>query len=240
MAELPQLKLTYFKVRGRAELTRIVFAAGDITYEDERVSMEEQKSRKAAGLLPFGQFPTLTVNGRIFAQSYSIAKYAAKLAGLAPADPLLALEVESIVDATDDVRTKFVPIRYMPITPNERLGKYGDFFQTILPPLLANFEKLLGPATHGLFVGESLTLADLAVLNMCDWLTRPSCEVQCASEAHVEMGATCLEPFPLLRAHRERVAALPRIAAWLMKRPETPHDNVVTLADEDFKGGSFL
>jgi len=234
MAE-PKLKLTYFKVKGRAELTRLAFAAGDVAYEDERVSREEMQARKAAGELPFGQFPVLSVDGRLFAQSYSIAKYAAKIAGLMPADPLDALAVESIVDSTDDVRTKFVPIRYMPISAEERLGKYGDFFGSTLPLWLEKFERLLGTAgPEGFFVGGGLTIADLAVFNMCDYLTHPSCEVQAASPAHAEMGAKCLEPFPKLKSHTASVAALPRIAAWLAKRPKTPHDNVVTLTEADY------
>lgn len=45
-------------------------------------------SRKEAGDLPFGQFPTLQVGDQVFAQSYSIAKYAARVANLMPSDPL--------------------------------------------------------------------------------------------------------------------------------------------------------
>merc|ERR1711879_200282 len=143
--------------------------------------------RKAAGQNPFGQMPTLTVNGRVFAQSYSIAKYAARLAGLTPADPLDNLQAESIVDATDDVRTKFVPIRYMAISAEERLTKYETFFRETLPPLLCNFERILeragAPPTFA--AGGALSIADIAIFNMCDYLTTPSCEVQAASESHV-------------------------------------------------------
>mmetsp|Transcript_34286 Transcript_34286/g.98653 ORF Transcript_34286/g.98653 Transcript_34286/m.98653 type:complete len:236 (+) Transcript_34286:42-749(+) len=231
----PSLKLTYFNVKGRAELTRLVFAAGDVDYEDERVSRDEMKRRKEAGELPFGQFPVLSVDGQLFAQSYSIAKYAAKLAGLMPADPLAALAVESIVDSTDDVRSKFVPIRYMPISAEERLGKYADFFGSTLPPWLERFEKLLDASGQGgFFVGGALTLADIAVFNMCDYLTHPSCEVQAASSTHAELGATCLSPYPRLTSHMATVAAVPRIAAWLAKRPTTPHDSVVTLKESDY------
>ena len=36
-------------------------------------------------------------------------------------------------------------------------------------------------------------------------------------------GGEGLEQTPLLKAHYERIAALPNIAAWLAKRPETEH-----------------
>jgi len=211
----------------------MTFAAGGVDYIDDRISRDEQKKRKADGALPFGQVPILEVDGRLYSQSYSIAKYAAKLGGLLPADPLIALYVEQIVDSTDDVRSKYVPIRYMPITSEQRLAKYSEFFGTTLPSLLANFEKLFDRAgSSGFLVGESLTLADIAVFNMCDYLTSPSCEVQAASEEHTKLGATCLNEFPRLQAHQKMVAATPKIAEWLAKRPRTPHDNISTLKDD--------
>eukprot|EP00746_Dinoflagellata_sp_MGD_P152677 gnl/MRDRNA2_/MRDRNA2_83830_c0_seq2.p1 gnl/MRDRNA2_/MRDRNA2_83830_c0~~gnl/MRDRNA2_/MRDRNA2_83830_c0_seq2.p1 ORF type:complete len:263 (-),score=40.36 gnl/MRDRNA2_/MRDRNA2_83830_c0_seq2:45-749(-) len=223
-------KLTYFACRGRAELTRLVFATGKVDYENERVPRAEQKRRKEAGELPFGQFPTLTVGDQCYAQSYSIAKYAAKIAGLHPTDPLLALAAESIVDTTDDVRSKYVPIRYAPVEPEGKLEKYKEFFTNILPSLLANFERLFDKAgDKGFLVGNTLSVADLAVFNMCDYLTFPSCEVQAGSEEHKQMGATCLDAFPKLLAHKSMVAAIPEVAAWHGQRPQQPHDNIITL-----------
>lgn len=232
MSEPPQKKpkISYFACRGRAELTRLVFAAGGIDYEDEKCKMAEQKRRKEAGELPFGQFPTLTVGEKCFAQSYSIAKYAAKIAGMHPADPLLALAAESIVDTTDDVRSKYVPIRYAPVGPEGKLEKYKEFFTNVLPPLLANFERICASAgDKGFLVGDTLTVADLAVFNMCDYLTFPSCEVMEASEEYKNMGATCLDAFPKLLAHKSMVAAIPGVAAWHSTRPQAPHDNIITL-----------
>mmetsp|Transcript_46869 Transcript_46869/g.74856 ORF Transcript_46869/g.74856 Transcript_46869/m.74856 type:complete len:245 (-) Transcript_46869:2-736(-) len=229
-------KLSYFKSRGRAELIRLTFAAGGVAFEDERVSRQEQRRRKEAGELPFGQFPTLTLDGKVYAQTYSIAKYAAKLAGLSASDPLDALAVESVVDAIEDVRSKFAPIRYMQITAEMKLEKYTELFDTTLPPLLSNFERILSKNTagDGYMVGNTFTLADVAVFYMCDLLTFPSCEVQLQSVEHTRKGATCLDAFPQLQKHREKIATLPQIADWLSKRPQTPHDNILSLTDADF------
>merc|ERR1712232_885361 len=120
----------------------------------------------------------------------------------------------------------------MGITPEQRLDKYKEFFGTILPGLLSNFERLFDRASSkGFLVGESMSLADLAVFNMCDYLTTKSCEVQAASEEVTRMGATCLDAFPRLSAHKNMIASLPPIADWLAKRPKHPHDNIVTLTD---------
>merc|ERR1712216_1021550 len=105
---------------------------------------------------------------------------------------------------------------------------------------MGNFEKLFGASEPGAgflvtnMMEDSLTVADLAVFNMCDYLTSPSCEVQAASPEHVAMGAACLDEFPRLKAHMEKVAAVPAVAAYLAQRPKTPHDNVVTLTDADY------
>ena len=54
-----QIKLTYFTCYGRAELTRLCFAYGNIKYEDKRVNGAEFQQFKAT--TPFGQLPMLNV-----------------------------------------------------------------------------------------------------------------------------------------------------------------------------------
>merc|ERR1712000_619492 len=124
---------------------------------------EEFFRRKTAGELPNGQFPTLTVGSKVFCQSHSIAKYAAKVGGLMPSDPLKALEVEQMVDCTEDVRAKWVHIRYSgyrPVqdTPEVKKEKYTDFYKNLLPPFLQNFERWASQYESGYLVGDGLTL----------------------------------------------------------------------------------
>ena len=127
-----ELKLTYFDARGRAELIRLTLAAAGYKYEDERLSFQEFQQLKSTGALKFGQLPVcpcgldetclccelsirwqvLTVNGKEYGQSYSIAKFIGRLSGLLPCDLERALEAEQYVDATDDIRSKIVPIRW--------------------------------------------------------------------------------------------------------------------------------
>jgi hypothetical protein len=49
----------------------------------------------------------LNVDGTTYGQSYSIAKFVAKLGGLHKADPIEALRVEMSVDTSDDIRSKY-------------------------------------------------------------------------------------------------------------------------------------
>ena len=122
-----RLKLSYFDARGRAELTRIIMAYGQIDYEDDRVKMADFKKIKESGALPFDQFPILWVNGRAYSQSYAVARYAAGLCGLLPSTQEGQLCSDMIMLTTEDVRSKFVPIRYSGVPDPERLEKYNNF-----------------------------------------------------------------------------------------------------------------
>ena len=124
-----------------AELCRLLLVAGGVSFEDERVEYTEVKKElqllrwkcfcftmsfflplvffgkefskwKAEGSLPFGQLPA-QIDGRVFGQSYSCARYCAKLSGLMGSSPLMAFEIDSIIDATNDIRDKHVKIRYL-------------------------------------------------------------------------------------------------------------------------------
>ncbi len=45
---MPTYKLTYFKMKGRAEMTRLVFVAAGVKYEDCRLTREEFEELKAS------------------------------------------------------------------------------------------------------------------------------------------------------------------------------------------------
>lgn len=106
----PQLKLTYFDVAGRAELTRLLFHYGGIAFEDYRVDFSKFAELKAT--LPLGQVPLLEVDGDVYLQSIAISRYAAKLASVYPTDPLKALRVDMIADMFVDLFVPVVDIKF--------------------------------------------------------------------------------------------------------------------------------
>jgi glutathione S-transferase len=221
--------LTYFNVRGRGELIRLLFHAAGIPFTDNRLRLADFKVEQANGMFPSGQVPVLDVDGKAhFSQSYAIAMYAASIAGLLPVADLDRLRCDMILLNTEDVRAKFVAIRYSGLTGDARLARYYDYYNSTLPPLLSRFEKELGD--HEYFIGGSLSLADVAVFNMIGYLTFPACEVQAASDEARALQANCLCSFAGLIGLVARVAAVPGIAKWLRERPQEEHDNVGTLA----------
>ena len=224
--------LTYFNVRGRGELPRLLFHAGGIPFVDNRIRLATMKKEQAAGAYPFGQVPILDVEGTSarFCQSHAIAQYVASLAGLMPADNVERLRCSMLLLCTEDVRAKLVAIRYSGRTGDDRVAMYREFYTNVLPGLLANFERELNGNGGNFLVGSSLSLADMAVFNMIDYLTFPACEVQAASSEARELQSKMLDPFPGLAKLREGVAAVPGVAKWLASRPQEEHDNVGALA----------
>ena len=78
---MPQLKLTYFDFHGgRAEPIRLALNIGGIAFEDHRFAPPEfPEVRKTT---PFGQVPTMHVDGVQVTQCDAMLRYAGKLAGL--------------------------------------------------------------------------------------------------------------------------------------------------------------
>jgi len=191
--------LTYFGGRGRGELTRLAFAEGNIEYEDRRV--DDHSSLKSEGTLPFGQLPILQHNGVTLAQSNSIARYAARLGGLYGKDALEGGKIDMVVDGMIDVGSAISSAKTD--EEKEKLKK------ETLPAWFGHFEKLLkSNAPNKVFVGDQVTLADLAVFRITDDVLAQNSEA--------------LNSFPNLKSHHDLVAQRPRIAAWLKKRPTTP------------------
>ncbi len=75
--KMVKYKLYYFDARGRAELSRMLFALAHVDYEDIRVEADEWQKLKTD--MPFGQLPVLEVEGGLrIAQSMAISRYLAR------------------------------------------------------------------------------------------------------------------------------------------------------------------
>ena len=75
---MSQMKLTYFNLKGRAELSRLILAEAGVDYEDCRLERDEWAQFKERSFAPFGQLPVLEVDGVVVAQSNSISRFLAR------------------------------------------------------------------------------------------------------------------------------------------------------------------
>eukprot|EP00455_Lapot_gusevi_P026213 TRINITY_DN2768_c0_g1_i4.p2 TRINITY_DN2768_c0_g1~~TRINITY_DN2768_c0_g1_i4.p2 ORF type:complete len:210 (-),score=96.68 TRINITY_DN2768_c0_g1_i4:144-773(-) len=205
MAALP--KLTYFAGRGRAELIRLILAEGSVEYEDFRLTFQEWPAYKAANLdkFPFAQMPTYEVDGKILSQSISTARYLAKQHGLVPANDYDAYLCDALVDGVVDFRNAGYKAWFSPADQKE--AALAAFAADVVPVWVKRYEGFLQSNNNGegWFVGNECTWADLAVFDHFSFVR--------------EMFGAAFAEAPLLSAHLDRVAARPKIAAWLARRP---------------------
>ena len=158
----PTIKLTSFDGIGRENPIRLALHMAGIPFEDERLSREEWDSYRSQA--PFGQSPIMFVNGTIYAQSSALLRYVGNIAGLLPANPILAMAVDEIVAGVDSFFTTFM----FAVNSNleESIGRHisSDTYLS----LFSTLNQLSSQQTKGFAVGDQLTIADLALFGLVD------------------------------------------------------------------------
>jgi glutathione S-transferase len=199
-------KLYYFNGRGRAEVSRLIFAVAGQKYEDVRYEREEWPAHKSE--TPLGQIPVLEVDGVKLPQSFSIARFLAKQFNLAGKDNFEQAKVDAVVDTINDLVTGFVPSRIeQDETKKQELTK--KYFTEDLPKHLQNLETLAKLYSNGgeFFVGNQLTWADLLFFAV--------------GEILLPVQGDCLDKNPWLQKNRAEVEKHPKVAEYLKNRPQT-------------------
>jgi len=203
---MPTFKLIYFDVRSRGETPRMLFKLAGQPFEDYRVSGNWPEVKKT---VPMGQLPVLDVDGVLVCQSQAISRYLAKQFGYNGKTDLEAAQIDAVVGCVEDLTTRVLPIYDLKDDPEEK-SKYQERYRNeFLYPGLTKLQLLLETNNGGnsFFIGDSLTWADVYFLNVCEYA--------------LYMGQADLENFSKLKALKERVEAVPQIAAWIKERPKT-------------------
>jgi glutathione S-transferase len=197
---MPQLKLTYFDTHGgRAEPARLALAIGGIAFEDHRFTFPEfAEVRKTT---PFGQVPTLQVDGVQVTQCDSILRYAGKLAGLYPTDPLQALLCDEVMYVVEEAAVKMGPTFRM--TGDAQKEARLALVNGAMPVYLGWLQSQL--LAHGgeYFADKRLTVADLKV-----FVDVRSLNSGRLDHVPADMVARVA---PLLNSHMQRIAQTPAV-----------------------------
>merc|ERR1711860_123689 len=213
-SRMPSYTLKYFNARGRAEVTRMLFAQAGVAYEDIRYELpfgNPEEWQKVKPTIRFEKLPVLEIDGEPMTQSLAIAYYLAREFGLAGSNALEeGRSYEAFFSAQDLMEAAWKTKMEKDEARQEEMKK--NYMEKEMPRLLTALETLLGDRDY--FVSSGVTIGDFNVFLVTDGLVR-------LSKEHEKLVGV-LEKFPKLSAHRARVAALPNIAAWLAKRPETP------------------
>jgi glutathione S-transferase len=187
-----------FNGRGLAELIRLVLIEAGVEYEDRRFD-NFPPELKASGKLTFGQVPLWEDENGALVQSVTIARYLAKKHNLNGKTDFEAAQIDSILDGLADLRSKRINAK----TEEEQ----AKFVAEVAPLWLGYFEAILKKNGSGYLVGNSLTLADLALYIATDGL----------KNTHQDVVAK----FDSLVKHHQTIGSRPKIADWVAKRPVT-------------------
>ena len=171
------LKIIYFNFPfWRAEVSRISLFIGNIPFEDKRLTNEdfsyvkEHGQMKDGTKIPFSQFPVLVINGEVIAQTGAIARICGKLSGLYPEDIVEAGKVDQVIDAATDINMLIRP-SMRENDPIKKKEMREDLSKNDLPRYFSYLEDLLSNNKSQWFVGNKMSIADIAIWRISGWLT---------------------------------------------------------------------
>ena len=210
-------------IPGRGEYPRLVLEAADVAYRDVArlpesegggiAAMQAFIAGKGGHLPPFAP-PFLVDGDRVVSQAAEISILVGERHGLAPkgeAERLfarsIALTTADLVAEAHDVHHPLgVGLYYEDQTDAARERALG-FREERLPKFLGWYERILAgnPSGSGVLVGDAMTYADLGLFHTMAGLRY----------AFPRRMKTLAPDYPGIAALVERVAAAPRIAAYL-------------------------
>jgi len=217
-------RLHYFNIRGRAELIRFILHFAKKNFEDVRHTKEEWGALKAkcvadcksdaACQFPLGQLPVMEFKkdgkSHYLSQSLTIARAMANKFGLAGENPIEHARCDEIVDSINELVS--LAVLFMQEPDAERKDKIKTRLrEQEYPRILGFLERRLHANGGKHMVGAKWTWADFAVALFVDGMVRRG-----ADEAKI------FEKLPGLSALTKSVEAIPEIATWIAKRPDSP------------------
>ena len=224
----PGLTLRYFDARGAAEVARVLLALSGTEYTDHRYTIErtegggfatpEFATDKESGALVanLNRAPLLLVDGMPVGQSHSIERYLAARGGMMGATPEEAAVIDSVAEHVRDIKDaqgkKGFGMFSRDKSEEEKEKAKAEWYGSDLPSWLARMEACVAPIRN-IVCGDKTTPSYAAV---CLWaLLREGSAEDCA------LVAKAAESCDAINGIADAVAAHPRVAEWVAKRPVT-------------------
>jgi glutathione S-transferase len=176
MNTFTSLRLRYMEFPGRAQAIRDTLRIGRIDFVDEHLTDDQFRDCRAAGEFPFGGIPVLVIETsagtQCVAQSNAILRFAGRLTGLYPIDdPLQALKVDEVLGVGEDINCLLEPSLHEEDT-ERKTAMRKMLAEETLPFWIDCLEQsLVANGGTGYMVGKNLTVADLKLYWIIDWLT---------------------------------------------------------------------
>ena len=192
----------------RAEICRIALRLGDVPFSDRRYHPyfgEEMMS--AAKEAASGNAPWIEVDGRTICQTAAISRYCATRAGMTPTDLFLASRVDESVQCCTDWSESLKSL-YQDPDPQKWRDEHGKKW-------LSFFQKRLQETDTGLLVGDTLTIADIAVWRLLGMFLESNSTGITAQAGALLSSKFLAEHYPRVKAHYDLIDGHPRICAYM-------------------------
>ena len=163
-----------------------------------------QQWAKLKPRVPFCQLPVLEFGGSFHSQSNAILRYIGKKTGLYPDSDIDALRVDETIDTIDDLVFRIIPT-LKEQDMERKLAMRRALAVDILPRWLACVNKRF---VNGYLLGERMSIADLCVFNVVEWLKMGVLD---------GIPSSIIDPHQNLKALRARVLALPQLQGHFEK-----------------------
>lgn len=210
-------------IQGRGEFVRLALEEAGVQYVD--VAREPGGMARMLAAMdgpdhpPFAP-PFLKAEGMTIGQTANILLFLGQRHGLAPDDEAgrlwvhqLQLTIADLVAETHDTHHPIATSLYYEDQRPEAKRRAANFIETRIPKFFDYFEGILArPETKDYLTGGTLTYADLSLFQVVEGLRYAFP----ATMARIDAG------YPLLAALRDRVAARPRVAAYLKSERRLP------------------
>jgi len=196
-------ELHYYGAQGRGQQIRYTMVEGGIEFNDDAAPFPPTEEVRVKWAELGGNLttnvPMVVMGGKAYTQSSAAMRYVARKGGLVPADDELQYQCDNILAAVEDFRTEAYKPIFGVLTGSPDPEKIAHLKETI-PKHFKNFERLLGDAEY--FVDNKVSVADCGafdIFNNFSFNLFPSLEAE----------------YPKLVAFRDRMAARPKMAAYL-------------------------
>ena len=210
-------------IQGRGEFVRLALEEAGAQYVDvarEPGGMGRMLAAMDGPDHPSFAPPFLKAGELTIGQTANILLYLGQQHGLAPAEDAgrlwvnqLQLTIADLVAEAHDTHHPIATSLYYEDQRPEAKRRAADFIETRIPKFFDYFEGILGrPEPKDYLLGATLSYADLSLFQAIDGLRYAFP----AALARIDAG------YPLLGALRDRVAARPRIAAYLKSKRRLP------------------
>jgi len=196
---MPNYKLTYFPVRGRAQALRYMCIDHGFTLDEHVVPIDHSPTGEWAKMkcqCIFGQLPKFEDGAFALYQSNAILRYVARAHDMYGKDDKERAVIDMINDSQEDLRLTYLRLIY------QQYDAEKDNYIKSLPEKLVPFEKTL-TANHGgsgFFVGTKISFLDYNMFDLLDNL--------------LLLAPHCLDTTPHLKGFHGRIAAHDKLAKY--------------------------